>query len=126
MSLEMRNFIAETLALTGGGSQTTDPHDGMEHDKPWLAILSGPPGLMPGHDGALPFVVDMFPLESSKLTGADAVESCAFGRSSLPSAFARPKSVIQMAPVESKRRFEGFTSRCRIPWLWAYANASAA
>src|SRR5262245_41032992 len=40
-------------------------------------------------------------------------------------ALARPKSVTQTLPVSSSSRFDGLMSRCRTPWLAAWARASA-
>ncbi len=47
-------------------------------------------------------------------------------RSSLSlAALASPKSVTQTWPVSSSKRFDGLMSRCRTPWLAAWASASA-
>src|SRR5438445_12905664 len=41
------------------------------------------------------------------------------------SALARPKSVTQTLPVSSSSRLDGLMSRWRMPWLAAWARASA-
>src|SRR5262245_3034853 len=42
-----------------------------------------------------------------------------------PATFARPKSVTQTVPRRSRSKFDGLTSRCRMPCLCAYSRASA-